>query len=119
MKFKIDENLPNDIIGILKAAGHEAFSVHQENMSGADASLASLVVREKLCLITLDLGFGDIRTYPPAQYHGLIILRIKKQDKHAILSLVQRLIPLFETEAVTGRLWIVEDDRIRLRGEEA
>ncbi len=118
MKFKIDENLPNEITEVLNAAGHNAVSVQAQNLSGAeDAAIASRIAQEERCLITLDLGFADIRAYPPGLYSGLVVLRSKKQDKHTVLSLLHGLVPLLASETLAGRLWIVEEDRVRIRGE--
>ena len=35
---------------------------------GADPTLAEICKRESRALVTLDLDFADIRTYPPAEY---------------------------------------------------
>jgi hypothetical protein len=31
--------------------------------------------------VTLDLGFGDIRSYPPSEYSGVVVFRLDQQDK--------------------------------------
>ena len=103
---------------VLNGAGHDALTVHGQRLSGADdATIAKRIIQESRCLITLDLGFGDIRIYPPKEYQGIIILRAKKQDKNTVLGFIHRLIPIFASETVAGRLWIVEEDRIRIRGD--
>ncbi len=118
MKFKVDENLPEEVVSELQAAGHEATSVHLQRMSGVDdKTISQRVVQEERCLITLDLGFGDIRAYPPSNFKGIIVLRTKIQDKFTTLSLVRSFMPKLVTENVSGQLWIVEEDRIRIRGE--
>ena len=65
MKFKTDENLPEEAAELLRSAGHDASTVIGQSMGGApDPDLASLCRREQCVLVTLDLGFADIRTYP-------------------------------------------------------
>lgn len=40
MKIKVDENLPNDLAGLLKSLGHDVHTVPQENLAGEnDASI--------------------------------------------------------------------------------
>ena len=118
MRFKVDENLPEEIVGELRAAGHDASSVYAQGMSGVDdQTIVAHIREEKRGLITLDLGFADIRTYDPAEYDGLIVLRIKRQDKHSVIALTRRFIPKLVDESIVGKLWIVEEDRIRVRGE--
>lgn len=116
MRFKLDENLPDEAAELLRAVGHDAVTVGDQGMSGTDDSdVASVVRREHRALLTLDLDFSDIRTYPPSDYAGIVVLRLKRQDKVAVLQLVERLIPLLATGPLDARLWIVEQDRVRIR----
>ena len=116
MKFKIDENLPVEIAALLRDAGYEATSVVDQGLGGsADPDIAAVCRKENRALVTLDMDFADIRTYPPNQYSGLIVLRLRKQDQPHVVRTVTRLIPVFSTEALHGRLWIVEEDRLRIR----
>ena len=92
MKFKIDENLPAEASGILREAGFGADTVGEEDLSGADDSVVASASRsEGRILITLDLDFSNIRAYPPGEHAGIIILRMKQQDKRTVLAYVRRL----------------------------
>jgi predicted nuclease of predicted toxin-antitoxin system len=118
MKFKVDENLPEEIVVELCTAGHDATSVREQGLAGTDdAVIATHIQAEERGLITLDLGFGDIRAYAPSKYHGIILIRTKKQDKQTILALSRRFIPKINAESLVGKLWIVEEDRIRVRDD--
>jgi hypothetical protein len=68
-------------------------------------------------LVTLDLDFGNIQTYPPRQHAGIVILRPKNQDKRTVLTLLERAILVLTNRSPAGELWIVEPDRIRFRAE--
>ncbi|MGH8567941.1 MAG: DUF5615 family PIN-like protein [Gammaproteobacteria bacterium] len=116
MKFKIDEDLPVEIAVLLRDAGYDATTVVDQGLGGnADPGIASVCRNEHRAPVTLDLDFADIRMYPPNQYSGLIVLRLRKQDQPHVVRTVTRLIPVFSTEALHGRLWIVEEDRLRIR----
>jgi predicted nuclease of predicted toxin-antitoxin system len=116
MKFKIDENLPVELAGFLSEANHDVATVHTEQLSGvSDLDLINHCRAEMRTLITLDLDFSDIRTYPPEHYPGLLVLRLKRQDKRSILRVFASIIHLFETEMLDGKLWLVEEDRVRIR----
>jgi predicted nuclease of predicted toxin-antitoxin system len=66
MRFKVDENLPQEVAAVLRSAGHDALTLLDQGAAGSpDAVLATLLQRERRALLTLDLGFGDIRLYPP------------------------------------------------------
>lgn len=68
-------------------------------------------------LVTLDVDFGDIRSYPPEESPGIIVLRMTRQDKPRILAIIRRILPLLGTERITRRLWVVEEHAVRIRGE--
>lgn len=117
MKFKVDENLPIEVAEVLRREGHDAATVLEQQHGGiADEMLAALCQRESRVFITLDMDFADIRNYPPADYPGLIVLRLSQQDKPHVLSVLAHLVPLLEQEPLARHLWIVEEKRIRIRG---
>lgn len=116
-KFKIDENLPVEVADMLKAAGHDAMTILDQSMVGElDPKVASVCKAEGRALVTLDLDFSDIRTYPPAEFPGIIVLRPRNQAKPTVLALVNQLIALLETdEPLAGHLWIVQETGLRIR----
>ena len=119
MKFKVDENLPVEVATLLRQAHHDTLTVHEQNMAGkSDTRIASICQEEQRILITLDTDFADIRSYPPDQYSGIIVLRLELTNKYHVLGIIQRLISTFPQESLENRLWIVEEHRIRIRGGE-
>lgn len=99
MKLKFDENLPVDLVDISRSAGHDASSVFEQNLSGEeDGSLLSICRRENRVLITLDMDFADVRSYPPEDSCGIVVLRLRKQDKPHVKDIIKRLLPAFESE---------------------
>jgi len=117
MRFKIDENLPLECAHVFRAFGHDATTVLEEGIGGgADQELLSVCSMEKRALVTLDLDFSDIRLYPPGEFPGIVVFRLSSQDKCYLLECLHRVMPLFETESLDGTLWIVEEERVRIRG---
>jgi len=115
LKFKIDENLPAEVATLLSGGGHDAITVPQQGMGGqGDPSIAAACQSENRAIVTLDLDFADIRAYPPADYSGIIVLRLFRQDKIYLLNAIQRLLPLLNVEPLAGKLWIVEDASVRI-----
>jgi predicted nuclease of predicted toxin-antitoxin system len=93
LKFKIDQNLPGEYAVLLREAGFEADTVDDEGLSGAeDWDIAERTRSDGLALLTLDLGFSDIPSYPPQQYSGIVVLRSRAQDKITLISMSRRLI---------------------------
>ena len=116
MKFKLDENLPIDLVKIFRTAGHDVSSVCEQGLSGEkDETLLQVCGNEGRALITLDLDFADVRSYPPDQNPGIVVLRLQRQDKFHVERTIERLLPIFDAEPLEGRLFIVGEDRVRIR----
>ena len=117
MKFKIDENLPVEVSDLLVGAGYDAVTVWDQQLHGAtDAEIATVCQEEDRILITLDLDFANIQVYPPQELPGLIVLRLRRQDKLHVLDVMNHLIPVLSTEPLRHLLWIVDETHIRVRG---
>jgi hypothetical protein len=63
--------------------------------------------------------FGHRLAFPPWEFPGFTVLRVHRQDKLHLIEVFQRSIPLMVREPAEHRLWIVEETRVRIRGEEA
>ena len=118
MRFKTDENLHPELAVFLRESGHDTLTVSDEELRGhPDTNLAAACQSEQRALITLDIGFADIRTYPPRQFAGLIVLRVTDQSRRSILKVFPRVLNLLESEPLSGQLWIVSERSVRVRGE--
>jgi len=116
MEFKTDENMPVEAVGLLRSAGYDTQSVFDQSLGGAaDVTVAAVCQNEGRVLITLDTDFADIRAYPPAEYAGFIVLRMSRQGKGEVLRMLRRLIGVLRRTPCTHQLWVVEEDRVRVR----
>lgn len=119
MRFKVDGNLPIEAAELLRRHQYDAMTVVEQCLTGQpDPQIVQVCQIEQRALITLDFDFADIRCYPPADYAGLIVLRPTTQSIPAVLSILQRLLPLLRCELPVGTLWIVDERRVRIRGGE-
>jgi predicted nuclease of predicted toxin-antitoxin system len=119
LKFKIDENLPEELTQFLRKAGHDASTVIDQQLGGSsDMDIASACISEGRILITLDMDFANILTYPPDKFSGIIVLRTNNQAKTILLEFIPRILRALESEDIERRLWIVESRKIRIRGAE-
>jgi predicted nuclease of predicted toxin-antitoxin system len=123
MLFKIDENLPVELAELLSDLGHDAKTVNDQRLQGVtdqvllERFLLERCDNEKRTLVTLDIDFSDIRAYPPQDHEGVILLRLGNQSKGHVLDVFKRILPLIAQERIKGRLWIVEENTVRIRGE--
>ena len=116
-RLKVDENLAAEVTTLLKDAGHDAMSIHDQGMVGcSDDHIASVCQMEERVIVTLDLDFSDIRSYPPEDHYGIIVMRPTKHDRESILEVLTKVIPKLDDEPLKGKLWIVNRQAIRIRG---
>ena len=47
-----------------------------------------------------------------------MVLRVLRQDKPHVIAVFRQAIALLRTEIIEHRLWIIEETRVRIRGEE-
>src|SRR5688572_11659105 len=118
MKFLIDANSPRALCALLSAMGHDAIHALDLQMGAApDTEIAALAKRESRCLITRDFDFSDIRSYPPGQYSGLVVLDLPDTATAATICAMMK--PVFEDHSIinglAGRLAIVAFGRVRFR----
>ena len=116
MRFKFDENLPAQLAALFAGSGHDAVTVLDEQIGGAqDPDIAATCLREGRVLVTLDGDFADIRAYPPHHYPGIVVLRLSRQSSDHLLEVGASLLRELDRASLQGQLWIVEDARIRIR----
>ncbi len=115
--LKLDENLPAEATELLQNAGHDAMSVWDQSLEGhSDDSIASVCQSEKRAIVTFDLDFADIRAYPPEDHFGIVVLRLRQQDKPHVLQVIEQLLPKLDDEPLVGKLWIVAETTVRIWG---
>jgi predicted nuclease of predicted toxin-antitoxin system len=101
---------------ILRDAGYAADTVADESLSGSDdKSIAARSRSEGRILVTLDLDFANIQAYPPGTHAGIVVFRLKQQDKATVLAYVRRLAAALPHRSPVGELWIISGNRIRFR----
>jgi predicted nuclease of predicted toxin-antitoxin system len=117
VKFKLDENLSPSLSALFGAAGHDAHSIVEQALGGQpDELVIDVCRREHRVLVTLDLDFSNILAYPPAQFAGIVVLRLADQAHPTVEAAIRRMLALVSQEPVAGMLWIVEERRIRIHG---
>jgi predicted nuclease of predicted toxin-antitoxin system len=120
VRFKVDENLPLEIAHRLRERAHDAATVPEQKLGGSsDHAVIAVCDAEGRALITADTDFADIRRYRPSDYPGIVGLRLPNMDRESASRAIERMIPLLAVEPLIGKLWIVEQSRVRIRGGDA
>ena len=118
MRFLIDADLPRSVSEVLQRHKHQAVDVRDVGLRSAkDSQIARYAQIEKLCVITGDFDFADIRNYPPSDYYGIIVLSLPRKANAAYIN--QLLDNFLEQDKVleelSGKLAIIEAGRVRIR----
>jgi len=115
--FKLDENLPLEVADLLRADGHDVTSVLDQGLGGEpDPKILRACSAEKRALFTIDTDFANVLEYPPADHAGIVVLRLARQDRASVLAAVERIRDRLLEEKLDGKLWILEESRVRIRG---
>jgi predicted nuclease of predicted toxin-antitoxin system len=118
MRFLVEANLPRSFLALLRSFGHTSEHVRDVGLGAApDSQIAARARATGSVLVTRDLDFANIRDFPPADYPGLIVLRLPDDaTAEHILNVLRQF--LLRTDLVTqtpGHLVIIEKSRVRFR----
>lgn len=116
MKIKLDENLGSLRVATrLRLAGHDVATVREQGLiSAPDFELINICRDEGRCLVTSDRGFGNRLRFNPANYPGIIVIRVPSRASFEDWQeAIETLILGLEEADVTGKLWIIRQGIIQ------
>lgn len=118
MHFLVDASMPRSAAPLIRSHGHQATDVRDIGLGGApDPDIATYAQAHHLAILSRDFDFADIRSYPPDQYAGIVVIDLPPTATvPTILQLVDGFLQQKQTlNDLPGRLAIVEPGRTRLR----
>lgn len=116
MKIKLDENIGERGLDLLRQRGHDVMTVRQQGLNSApDERIFEVCAAERRVLITLDWDFGEVLRFNPADSAGIVILSFSSRiTLDGIRLRLANFLGVAETNDVSGSLWIVEAARVRI-----
>lgn len=104
---------------MLTDLGFNCMTVYDEKLQGKpDTEVAKAAKEEKRILFTLDVGFADIRKFPPGTHPGIILFRPEKMGpsfvNHFILNFARKV----NVQEFASCIVVVEHNKIRIRKPE-
>jgi len=116
ISFLADECVFFNSIKLVRDMGFEVTTIAELGLSGIDdREVISKAQKVNAVLITNDKGFSDIYEYPPEDYKGIVVLKMKPH-----LEYVQQVNETFrflleEEREFRGKLFIVDNKKYRVR----
>ncbi|MGA2770846.1 MAG: DUF5615 family PIN-like protein [Bryobacteraceae bacterium] len=116
MKFKLDENLPVELVTDLRGLGHETDTVTEEGLRGAaDPAVVDAALAADRILFTLDKGIANLQRYPIHRHAGVVLFRPDTSGRGGVMVFVRNRPHKVLEMDLTGRLTVVGASRIRFR----
>lgn len=119
LAFFADHCVASSIIRLLQSAGFQVTRLKDVMATNSpDPAVIQKASDLDLILLTLNGDFSDIVTYPPSLYRGIVSIQLHDRPE-VIPALMKRLNDYLtanpDREHYVGKLFIVEQHRIRLR----
>ncbi len=116
MRIKIDENIGDSAVALLRDAGHDVMTVREQGFGGADdETIYRICQSEARVLVTLDRDFGKVQRFPPHTSAGIAVLALGgAASLRVIKARLLTFLELSRSRPISGELWIVEPGRVRV-----
>jgi predicted nuclease of predicted toxin-antitoxin system len=116
VRVKVDEDLPQAVVDLLRRAAHDAVGVLDQEMGGwKDPVLWNAVQAEDRFLITADKGLADIRAHPPGSHHGILLLRPATEGIDAFVALLDQVLRAVDLDQLAGTVAVADPGGLRVR----
>jgi predicted nuclease of predicted toxin-antitoxin system len=116
VKFKLDENLPVELVTDRRGLGHDAETVNDEGLRGAaDPAVVDAAFAAGRILFTLDKGIANLQRYPIHQHAGVVLFRPDTSGRGAVIAFVRKRLNKVLEMDLADRLTVVGPSRIRFR----
>ncbi|TYQ28041.1 hypothetical protein PseudUWO311_06310 [Pseudanabaena sp. UWO311] len=117
VRFLVDEDCPLSLEKLLNSRGYDTIHVKTSGLSGTkDPELFIFAQEQQRIIISRDLGWANIKNYPPNSHCGLIILRFPFEAiAMEIRQVVEQFIDLVNISEIVGATVIVDKNKFRIR----
>jgi len=116
MRMLADECVYRLTIELLREWGHEVETAQEASLTGQeDAIVLAHAVRAGQVLITNDMHFSNILTFPPSEHMGIIILKIRPQTQRRVHAVLAHFLAGASQETMKKTLVIVDRNKYRVR----
>ncbi|MBX3220966.1 MAG: DUF5615 family PIN-like protein [Labilithrix sp.] len=89
MRILADENMPDEAVAAMRAAGHDVAWIAEDAPSLPDTDVLGRAAVDARVIVTSDKDFGELAlsTAPSLAVHGVILVRAHRSDVIAELAM--------------------------------
>jgi len=119
LRFLADRCISNASVKALREANHEVLRLREVlPVESPDSAVIAKAQAIGAIVLSLNGDSGDIVTYPPGNYAGIVTLQMRNHPEN-LPRLLARLIGYLQLEPnmehYRGKLLVIEVERIRIR----
>lgn len=116
MKLLADECLYLITTVFLRKHGHDVLTIQETGFIGIkNGEVAELANKEKRVLITRDMHFCNILKFPPENYNGIIVLKIRPDNISLVHDNLINFLKKYAKEKIEQTLVIIDHNKFRIR----
>lgn len=116
LRLLVDENIPQSLADLIVKKYPGSLSAAKSELAGkSDLIIFRASNKMGLTLITMDLDFSNLLSYPLADTAGRVILRFKGLTIAELRAVTMRALVLLEKEQPNEKIVIVSNDKMRVR----
>ncbi len=102
LKLLCDENIPHKLVELLIGEG---FDVERVPSSLEDKNITKLGHIKNRVILTFDKDFGNILLFPPEEFSGIVLIRIRPPLISTVFSSLLKLFDEVKPSEFRGRLF--------------
>lgn len=103
-------------VEFLRNEGWDVATVKGIGLRGAkDPVVLNKAQEMAAVLVTRDLGFGDIRRFPPSAYCGVVVLKMTYHTSDEVHAVLRKMLREVKEDEFAGTLFVVDRNKWRKR----
>lgn len=116
MRLLADLHIAPRTVAFLKSLGHDVVRVTDILPPNTpDEVIVQHAAQDRRIILTQDLDFSSIIALSGQRSPSLLSLRLNSSKVELVNSVLQRMLPILESDLEQGSIVTIEDQRIRLR----
>ncbi len=117
MQLVADVHISPRTVAFLRGLGHDVVRVGPDYLSSsaADAEIVAAATADGRTIITQDIDFSAIVALSGSTRPSIVLLRLVTAKVEIVNDVLERALPMIESELAAGSIVTVEEHQVRVR----